>query len=66
MSEAVRLYAGTQDGVHVWRQTHGGFEAVTYMLEGGFHHRDNLGNDSIVMAGTAASIENLFLGLESW
>jgi redox-sensitive bicupin YhaK (pirin superfamily) len=32
---------------------HGGFEAVTYMLEGGFHHRDNLGNDSIVMAGGA-------------
>lgn len=30
---------------------HGGFEAVTYMLEGGFHHTDNLGNDSIVMAG---------------
>jgi redox-sensitive bicupin YhaK (pirin superfamily) len=30
---------------------HGGFEAVTYMLQGGFHHRDNLGNDSIVMAG---------------
>ncbi|MBT0158406.1 pirin family protein [Candidatus Bathyarchaeota archaeon A05DMB-2] len=32
---------------------HGGFEAVTYMLEGGFHHRDSLGNDSIVMAGGA-------------
>jgi len=30
---------------------HGGFEAVTYMLEGGFHHRDSLGNDSVVMAG---------------
>ncbi len=32
---------------------HGGFEAVTYMIEGGFHHTDNLGNDSIVMAGGA-------------
>jgi len=30
---------------------HGGFEAVTYMLEGGFHHTDNLGNDSVVLAG---------------
>lgn len=30
---------------------HGGFEAITYMLEGGFHHIDNLGNDSIVLAG---------------
>jgi redox-sensitive bicupin YhaK (pirin superfamily) len=32
---------------------HGGFEAVTYMLQGGFHHTDNLGNDSTVMAGGA-------------
>jgi quercetin 2,3-dioxygenase len=32
---------------------HGGFEAVTYMLQGGFHHTDNLGNDSVVMAGGA-------------
>lgn len=30
---------------------HRGFEAITYMLEGGFHHTDNLGNDSIVLAG---------------
>lgn len=30
---------------------HGGFEAVTYMLKGGFHHVDSLGNDRIVMAG---------------
>jgi redox-sensitive bicupin YhaK (pirin superfamily) len=30
---------------------HGGFEAITYMLEGGFHHVDNLGNDKIIMAG---------------
>lgn len=30
---------------------HGGFEAITYMLEGGFHHADNIGNDSIVLAG---------------
>lgn len=30
---------------------HGGFEAVTYMLDGAFRHRDNLGNDEIVSAG---------------
>ncbi|MGB9853757.1 MAG: pirin family protein [Candidatus Bathyarchaeales archaeon] len=30
---------------------HRGFEAITYMLEGGFHHTDDLGNDSIVLAG---------------
>lgn len=30
---------------------HRGFEAITYMLEGGFHHTNNLGNDSIVLAG---------------
>lgn len=30
---------------------HGGFEGVTYMLEGAFRHRDNLGNDEIVSAG---------------
>lgn len=30
---------------------HGGFEAITYMLEGGFHHTDNIGNDRIIMAG---------------
>lgn len=30
---------------------HRGFEAITYMLEGGFHHTDNLRNDSIVLAG---------------
>lgn len=30
---------------------HGGFEAITYLLEGGFHHVDNIGNDSIVLAG---------------
>ena len=30
---------------------HRGFEAFTYMLEGRFHHRDNLGNDSVVSAG---------------
>ena len=32
---------------------HGGFEAVTYMLKGGFHHTDDIGNDSVVMAGGA-------------
>ncbi len=30
---------------------HKGFEAITYMLEGGFHHIDDLGNDSTVLAG---------------
>jgi len=30
---------------------HKGFEAVTYMIEGGFHHKDNFGNDTIVLAG---------------
>ncbi|MCS6966806.1 MAG: pirin family protein [Candidatus Kapabacteria bacterium] len=33
--------------------SHKGFEAVTYLLEGGFRHRDNLNNDSTVMAGGA-------------
>jgi len=32
---------------------HRGFEAVTYMLEGGFRHRDDMGNDSTVLAGGA-------------
>jgi redox-sensitive bicupin YhaK (pirin superfamily) len=30
---------------------HRGFEAVTYMLEGGFHHTDTVGNDSTVCIG---------------
>lgn len=30
---------------------HRGFEAVTYMLEGAFHHRDSMGNDRVVSAG---------------
>lgn len=30
---------------------HRGFEAFTYMLEGAFHHRDNLGSDSTIAAG---------------
>ncbi len=32
---------------------HRGFEAITYLFSGGMHHRDNLGNDSIVHAGGA-------------
>lgn len=32
---------------------HRGFEAITYLLEGAFRHRDNLGNDSLVHAGGA-------------
>lgn len=30
---------------------HRGFECVTYMLEGAFHHTDSLGNDAAVSAG---------------
>lgn len=30
---------------------HRGFEAFTYMIEGAFHHRDNLGNDSTIGPG---------------
>jgi redox-sensitive bicupin YhaK (pirin superfamily) len=30
---------------------HRGFEAFTYMLEGKFHHRDSMGNDSMIGPG---------------
>jgi len=30
---------------------HAGFEAVTYMIEGGFRHKDNMGNDSSIKKG---------------
>ena len=30
---------------------HRGFEAFTYMLDGSFHHKDNLGNDSLIYSG---------------
>ncbi|MGE0788329.1 MAG: pirin family protein [Sandaracinaceae bacterium] len=30
---------------------HRGFEAFTYMIDGAFHHRDTLGNDSVVTSG---------------
>jgi redox-sensitive bicupin YhaK (pirin superfamily) len=30
---------------------HRGFEAFTYMLGGSFHHRDTMGNDSVVSTG---------------
>lgn len=30
---------------------HRGFEAFTYMIEGAFHHRDTMGNDSKIAAG---------------
>ena len=33
------------------RHPHRGFEAVTYMLEGSFHHEDNLGNMATVGSG---------------
>ncbi len=32
---------------------HRGFEAITYMLNGGMHHKDNLSNDSFVTQGGA-------------
>ena len=32
---------------------HRGFEAITYLFEGGMRHKDNLGNDSTVTAGGA-------------
>ena len=32
---------------------HRGFEAITYMLEGGMRHQDNLGNNSFVSTGGA-------------
>lgn len=32
---------------------HRGFEAVTYMLDGSFRHKDNLGNDSTISTGGA-------------
>jgi redox-sensitive bicupin YhaK (pirin superfamily) len=32
---------------------HRGFEAITYLFAGGMHHRDNLGNDSVVSTGGA-------------
>lgn len=32
---------------------HRGFEALTYMLDGAFHHRDNAGNNSTISAGGA-------------
>lgn len=32
---------------------HRGFEAITYMLSGGMHHRDNLGNNAFVSLGGA-------------
>lgn len=32
---------------------HRGFEAITYMFDGGMNHKDNLGNESFVKAGGA-------------
>ncbi len=33
------------------RHRHAGFEAITYMIEGGFKHKDNMGNDSSIEKG---------------
>jgi len=32
---------------------HRGFEAITYMFDGGMNHKDNLGNESFVTPGGA-------------
>jgi redox-sensitive bicupin YhaK (pirin superfamily) len=32
---------------------HKGFEAITYMVEGGFIHKDNIGNNDTIFAGDA-------------
>lgn len=42
---------------------HRGFEAITYMLDGAFEHRDNLGNHSVVETGGAQRF-NAGRGLE--
>lgn len=41
----VRVPAGFPD------HPHRGFEAFTYMIDGAFHHRDSLGNDSTIGPG---------------
>jgi len=33
------------------KHRHAGFEAITYMIEGGFRHKDNIGNDSSIGEG---------------
>jgi len=38
---------------HFPEHPHKGFEAVTFLVEGGFRHRDNLGHDSVVGVGGA-------------
>ena len=43
------LEAGTGFPTH----PHRGFEAITYLFEGGMQHKDNLGNDSTMTAGGA-------------
>ena len=43
------LQAGTGFPTH----PHRGFEAITYLFEGGMRHKDNLGNDSVMAAGGA-------------
>jgi redox-sensitive bicupin YhaK (pirin superfamily) len=43
------LQAGTGFPTH----PHRGFEAITYLFKGGMRHKDNLGNDSTMVAGGA-------------
>jgi len=54
MSDAVRLYAGTQDGVHVWRRQGGGFEAVSSSFSGAIIE---------ALAGCTRSPERVFAGV---
>ena len=35
MTDGIRIYAGTQDGVYVWRSNHSGFETVGSNPPGG-------------------------------
>ena len=42
-----------QQGTGFPDHPHRGFEAITYLFEGGMHHKDNLGNDSTVGPGGA-------------
>lgn len=42
-----------QPGTGFPTHPHRGFEAITYLFEGGMRHKDNLGNDSTMAAGGA-------------
>ena len=42
-----------KDGTGFPNHPHRGFEAITYIFEGGMNHKDNLGNDKFVSKGGA-------------